>query len=171
MLLSAGVKAAAVAALGPPVLGVLAFEIALNVGSLFGHANLRLPAAADRALRVVLVTPDMHRVHHSVDPAEQATNFGFTLSWWDRLLGTYRAQPRLGHDAMPIGVAGFDAADAVALHRLLAQPVRREVPADRASARPAVARQPSADLSAPARPLAAAAPAGRSDRAAGRSGG
>ncbi len=89
-LLSVGFKSAAVAALGPPVAGVVLFEVMLNAGSLFSHANLRLPPAADRLLRAVLVTPDMHRVHHSADSTETDTNFGFTLSWWDRLLGTYR---------------------------------------------------------------------------------
>jgi sterol desaturase/sphingolipid hydroxylase (fatty acid hydroxylase superfamily) len=122
MLLSMGFKSAAVAALGPPVAGVILFEIVLNAGSLWSHANLRLPPAADRLLRAMLVTPDMHRVHHSADPTETDTNFGFTLSWWDRLLGTYRAQPKAGHDAMEIGVVGFDAHVALGLYRLVVQP-------------------------------------------------
>ena len=122
MLLSMGFKSAAVAALGPPVAGVILFEIVLNAGSLWSHANLRLPPAADRLLRAMLVTPDMHRVHHSADPTETDTNFGFTLSWWDRLLGTYRAQPKAGHEGMQIGVVGFDAHVALGLHRLVAQP-------------------------------------------------
>jgi hypothetical protein len=70
----------------------------------------------------MLVTPDMHRAHHSADPTETDTNFGFTLSWWDRLLGTYHAQPKAGHDAMEIGVVGFDAPVALGLHRLVVQP-------------------------------------------------
>jgi sterol desaturase/sphingolipid hydroxylase (fatty acid hydroxylase superfamily) len=122
MLLSMGFKSAAAAVLGPPVAGVILFEIVLNAGSLWSHANLRLPPAADRLLRAMLVTPDMHRVHHSADPTETDTNFGFTLSWWDRLLGTYRAQPKAGHGAMEIGVVGFDAHVALGLHRLVAQP-------------------------------------------------
>ena len=111
ILLSAVFKVAVVGALGAPVEGVIAFEIVLNAGSLWSHANLCLPETADRLLRLVVVTPDMHRVHHSVDRAETDRNFGFTLSWWDRLLGTYRARPRAGHDAMIIGVAGFAVAD------------------------------------------------------------
>src|SRR5215472_6634546 len=107
ILLSAGFKVAVVGVLGAPVAGVIAFEIVLNAGSLFSHANLRLPESADRVLRMVFVTPDMHRVHHSVDRVETDRNFGFTLSWWDRLFGTYRAQPRMGHEGMALGVAGF----------------------------------------------------------------
>jgi sterol desaturase/sphingolipid hydroxylase (fatty acid hydroxylase superfamily) len=123
ILLSVGFKSAAVAALGAPVAGVVLFEVVLNAGSLFSHANLWLPATADRLLRLVLVTPDMHRVHHSADPSETDTNFGFTLSWWDRLLGTYNAQPKAGHDAMEIGVVGFDSRVALGLLRLVIQPV------------------------------------------------
>jgi sterol desaturase/sphingolipid hydroxylase (fatty acid hydroxylase superfamily) len=125
MLLSVGFKSAAVAALGPPVAGVVLFEVVLNASSLWSHANLRLPAVADRLLRAVLVTPDMHRVHHSADPTETDTNFGFTLSWWDRLLGTYRGQPKAGHDAMELGVLGFDTHVALGLHHLLMQPLLR----------------------------------------------
>jgi len=112
--------------LGAPVAGGIAFEAVLNAGSLWSHANLRLPGAADRLLRMVVVTPDMHRVHHSIDPAEMNHNFGFTLSWWDGLFGTYQAQPRMGHDAMPVGVAGFDVRDVLSLGRLLIQPLQRE---------------------------------------------
>src|SRR5215510_14910846 len=103
ILLSAGVKGAVVGALGAPVVGVVVFEIVLNAGSMFSHANLRLSGAADRLLRRLFVTPDMHRVHHSIDTAEMNRNFGFTLSLWDRLFGTYEAQPRMGHAAMVIG--------------------------------------------------------------------
>ena len=131
MLLSVGFKAVVVAVLGPPVVAVVLFEVLLNAGSLFSHANLRLPATVDGLLRALLVTPDMHRVHHSSDPAETNTNFGFTLSWWDRLFGTYRAQPRSGHDAMAIGVEGFAAHAVLGLHRLLIQPLLKE-PASRA---------------------------------------
>jgi sterol desaturase/sphingolipid hydroxylase (fatty acid hydroxylase superfamily) len=123
ILLSAAFKAAAVGLLGAPVAGVIVFEIVLN-GSLWSHANLRLPVPADRLVRVVLVTPDMHRVHHSVDPSELNRNFGFTLSWWDVLFGTYRAQPAMGHEAMTLGVARFDGRDVLSLGRLLRQPLR-----------------------------------------------
>jgi sterol desaturase/sphingolipid hydroxylase (fatty acid hydroxylase superfamily) len=129
ILLSVGFKAAAVAVLGPPVVAVVLFEIVLNAGSLFSHANLRLPDGADGLLRAVLVTPDMHRVHHSADPTETDRNFGFTLSWWDHLFGTYRAQPRASHDSMDIGVEGFDARDVLGLRRLLLQPLLK-APAD-----------------------------------------
>jgi sterol desaturase/sphingolipid hydroxylase (fatty acid hydroxylase superfamily) len=130
MLLSLGFKAVVVAGLGPPVVAVVLFEVLLNAGSLFSHANLRLPAPVDGLLRALLVTPDMHRVHHSSDPVETDSNFGFTLSWWDRWFGTYRAQPRAGHDAMTIGVEGFAAHAVLGLHRLLIQPLLKE-PASR----------------------------------------
>ena len=131
MLLSLGFKAVVIAGLGPPVAAVVLFEVLLNAGSLFSHANLRLPGPVDGLLRALLVTPDMHRVHHSSDPVETDSNFGFTLSWWDRLFGTYRAQPRAGHDAMTIGVEGFAAHAVLGLHRLLIQPLLKE-PASRA---------------------------------------
>jgi sterol desaturase/sphingolipid hydroxylase (fatty acid hydroxylase superfamily) len=104
ILLSLMIKFAAVLALGAPAAAVLAFELALNLGSLFNHGNVRMPAAADRALRLLVVTPDMHRAHHSIVPEEINSNYGFFLSWWDRLFGTYTAAPRAGHDAMTIGV-------------------------------------------------------------------
>jgi sterol desaturase/sphingolipid hydroxylase (fatty acid hydroxylase superfamily) len=139
ILLSAGFKAATVGVLGAPVVGVIVFEIVLNAGSLFSHANLRLPERTDHLLRMVVVTPDMHRVHHSVDPAETDRNFGFTLSWWDGLFGTYHAQPRLGHEAMAVGVAGFDVRDVLTLRRLLVQPLLREPESPRGPQRPTYA--------------------------------
>jgi len=126
ILLSAGFKGAVVGLLGAPVLGVIVFEIVLNAGSLWSHANLRVPGMADRLLRMVVVTPDMHRVHHSIDRVETDSNFGFTLSWWDRLLGTYRAQPKMGHEAMVVGVAGFPVRDVLGLGHLLVQPMVRQ---------------------------------------------
>ncbi|MGE0486902.1 MAG: sterol desaturase family protein [Gammaproteobacteria bacterium] len=101
--LSMLIKMAVVVALGAPPAAVLAFEIVLNACALFNHANLRLPAAFDVVLRRVLVTPDMHRVHHSIVPLETHSNFGFNLAWWDRLFRTYRAQPAQGHAGMTIG--------------------------------------------------------------------
>ncbi len=98
------VKIAVIYALGPSAAAVVVFEVALNGTALFNHANLALPHWLDRALRLVLVTPDMHRVHHSTIRAEHDTNFGFCLSVWDRLFRTYRAQPAQGHDAMTIGL-------------------------------------------------------------------
>ena len=105
ILISTFLKIGVVFALGPPVWAVLTFEILLNGTSMFNHGNVRIPPRLDRLLRFVVVTPDMHRVHHSVDRREANTNFGFNLPWWDYLLRTYRAQPAAGHDAMQIGVS------------------------------------------------------------------
>jgi sterol desaturase/sphingolipid hydroxylase (fatty acid hydroxylase superfamily) len=107
ILLSLGIKAAAVVLLGAPALAVVIFEVLLNATSLFSHGNLRLPPWLDGALRWVVVTPEMHRVHHSVLPRETNSNFGFNLPWWDYLCGTYRAQPRGGHEGMTIGLEQF----------------------------------------------------------------
>src|SRR3954452_5243071 len=104
ILLSIVIKLMVVVALGTPALAVLLFEVLLNATSIFNHANLRLPGWLDGALRLVLVTPDMHRVHHSVTPRETNSNFGFNLPWWDFLFGTYRAQPARGHERMTLGV-------------------------------------------------------------------
>jgi sterol desaturase/sphingolipid hydroxylase (fatty acid hydroxylase superfamily) len=107
ILLSMVIKMATVAALGPPALGVFLFEVLLNGTAMFNHGNLRLPDHVDRVLRLFVVTPDMHRVHHSVFPFEANSNFGFNAPWWDRLMGTYRDQPRLGHEGMTIGLNQF----------------------------------------------------------------
>jgi sterol desaturase/sphingolipid hydroxylase (fatty acid hydroxylase superfamily) len=125
ILLSLGIKAAAVVALGAPPEAVLAFEVLLNATSMFNHANVAIPGWLDRPLRWVLVTPDMHRVHHSEIREETDSDFGFCLSWWDRLFGTYRAEPRLGQLGMVIGIEGWRADDEQRLDRLLAQPFRR----------------------------------------------
>ena len=119
MLLKFGV----IAALGASPLGVLVFEVLLSTGSLFSHGNLRLPLRADGMLRWIVVTPDMHRVHHSVAPEETNRNFGFTFSWWDRVCGTYRAQPAAGHSGMKLGIAQFRSLRDLRLDRLLLQPV------------------------------------------------
>jgi sterol desaturase/sphingolipid hydroxylase (fatty acid hydroxylase superfamily) len=124
ILISMGIKAAAVVALGAPAGAVVLFEVLLNASSMFNHANVALPGWADRALRMLVVTPDMHRVHHSADARETETNFGFNLVWWDRLFGTYRAQPRLGHAGMVVGLEGFRSADEGRLGRMLTQPFR-----------------------------------------------
>jgi sterol desaturase/sphingolipid hydroxylase (fatty acid hydroxylase superfamily) len=107
ILLSLGIKVAAVVLLGTPALGVLTFEVLLNATSLFNHGNVRLPSWLDRLLRLVVVTPEMHRVHHSARPRETNSNFGFNLPWWDFLFGTYRAQPAEGHEGMTIGLTQF----------------------------------------------------------------
>ena len=98
----------------------------LNATSMFNHGNVRLPAALDRMLRLVVVTPDMHRVHHSIDRRETDSNFGFNVPWWDRLFGTYRDQPALGHDGMTIGIDRFRAPRELWLDRMLRQPLRRD---------------------------------------------
>ena len=118
------IKIAAVIALGAPAATVLLFEIVLNATSLFNHANVRIPATLERALRWVVVTPDMHRVHHSNDAVELAHNFGFNLPWWDRLFGTYLDQPAAGHESMQIGIAGFDTPQSQHFRSLLTHPFR-----------------------------------------------
>ena len=122
--LSALIKLAAVAVIGASPLAVLVFEVVLNATAMFNHSNTALPPALDRVLRWVLVTPDMHRVHHSVVARETNSNFGFNLPWWDRVFGTYRAQPDAGHADMTIGLGTFDTARDQRLDRLLIQPVR-----------------------------------------------
>ncbi|TMH63155.1 MAG: sterol desaturase family protein [Betaproteobacteria bacterium] len=124
ILISIVIKCAAVAAIGASPAAVLVFEVLLNATAMFNHANASLPRIVDRWLRWLLVTPDMHRLHHSVEYDESSSNFGFNLPWWDRLFGTYRAQPRLGHDAMTIGVDAFRSADDLRLDQLLIQPFR-----------------------------------------------
>ena len=107
IILSMGIKFCTIVLLGPPVFAVIIFEIVLNATAMFNHGNIRLPKNIDRVLRLILVTPDMHRVHHSVEDDETNSNFGFSLPWWDRLFGTYRDQPRAGHEAMQIGIHKF----------------------------------------------------------------
>lgn len=103
MILSMMIKIVTVLILGAPVLAVIIFEVLLNATAMFNHGNLRLPKGIDKVLRLIVVTPDMHRVHHSIEEDEANSNFGFNLPWWDRMLGTYRAQPVLGHEKMTIG--------------------------------------------------------------------
>jgi sterol desaturase/sphingolipid hydroxylase (fatty acid hydroxylase superfamily) len=122
ILISTGIKCAAVAAIGAPAAAVLAFELLLNASSMFNHGNVRLPESVDRGLRWLLVTPDMHRIHHSIVFNETSSNFGFALPWWDRLLGTYRAHPAAGHEAMVIGVDAFRTKEDLKISRLLTQP-------------------------------------------------
>ena len=126
ILLSMVIKLGAVVALGAPPLGVMIFEVLLNATSMFSHSNIRLPAALDGHLRWILVTPDMHRVHHSIVARETNSNFGFNLPWWDRLFGTYRARPAAGHEAMTIGLPQFRDPAELRLDRMLMQPLRRD---------------------------------------------
>jgi sterol desaturase/sphingolipid hydroxylase (fatty acid hydroxylase superfamily) len=124
ILISTAIKCAAVAAIGAPPAAVLAFEVLLNATAMFNHANASLPSLAERWIRNVVVTPDMHRLHHSVRYEESSSNFGFNLPWWDRLFGTYREQPQAGHDAMMIGVDAFRSKEDLRLDRLIVQPLR-----------------------------------------------
>jgi sterol desaturase/sphingolipid hydroxylase (fatty acid hydroxylase superfamily) len=122
ILLSMAIKLTVVAALGAPALAVLIFEVLLNATSMFNHGNVRIPAGIDQALRWLVVTPDMHRVHHSILSRETNSNFGFNLPWWDRLFGTYRPQPAAGHEAMTIGIEQFRDPRELGLDRMLLQP-------------------------------------------------
>ncbi len=122
IFLSMLIKFAAIIALGPPAVAVLLFEIILNVMAMFNHSNIALPNKIDRLLRWLVVTPDMHRVHHSAISCETNSNFGFNLSLWDKLFGTYRAQPAAGHQAMQIGLNQFREPKYLTLPWLLALP-------------------------------------------------
>jgi sterol desaturase/sphingolipid hydroxylase (fatty acid hydroxylase superfamily) len=124
ILLSMGIKTAAVAALGPPPLAFLLFEVLLNATSMFNHGNVSFHPAVDGVLRVIVVTPDMHRVHHSVIRGETNSNFGFNLPWWDRIGGTYRDRPAAGHDGMTIGLVQFQEEKRQTLPWLLMLPFR-----------------------------------------------
>jgi sterol desaturase/sphingolipid hydroxylase (fatty acid hydroxylase superfamily) len=123
ILLSMLIKFAAIAAFGPPAIAVLVFEVLLNATSMFNHGNVRLPARIDRWLRLLVVTPEMHRVHHSILRNETNSNFGFNLPWWDRCFGTYRAQPAAGHERMTIGIEQFRDPRDLRFDRLLIQPL------------------------------------------------
>ena len=107
IILSVLIKFAVIIVLGPPAIAVLAFEVILNATAMFNHSNVRIALGLDGVLRWFVVTPDMHRVHHSIEDDETNSNFGFNLPWWDRLFGTYRDQPRAGHAGMTIGIRGF----------------------------------------------------------------
>jgi sterol desaturase/sphingolipid hydroxylase (fatty acid hydroxylase superfamily) len=120
--LSMGIKMATVAVLGAPAWSVIAFEVLLNATSMFNHSNAFLNEGVDRVLRMLVVTPDMHRVHHSVIRRETDSNFGFNLPWWDRIFGTYRPQPEKGHAAMTIGLENYRDGKWLTLPWMLAVP-------------------------------------------------
>lgn len=122
IVISIGIKLAAIALIGPPVMAVVIFEVVLNAAAQFNHGNIRIPEPVDRWLRLLVVTPDVHRVHHSVIPRETNSNFGFNVPWWDRLFGTYRAQPEQGHPGMSIGLREYRDPEKLTLGRLLLQP-------------------------------------------------
>ncbi len=121
--LSMIIKFAAIAVLGAPVMAVIIFELLLNASSMFNHGNLRLPERLDRALRWVIVTPDMHHIHHSSIKRETNSNYGFSLACWDRLFGTYRAQPSAGHETMEVGLTQFRDRSRLTLPWLLILPI------------------------------------------------
>jgi len=126
ILISLAIKIAAVMALGIPPVAVFVFEMVLNATSLFNHSNVSLLPGVERRLRFIVVTPDMHRVHHSIVRAETDSNFGFNLPWWDRLFGTHRREPAAGHEGMTIGLPIFRDAGELRLDRLLTQPFRSD---------------------------------------------
>jgi sterol desaturase/sphingolipid hydroxylase (fatty acid hydroxylase superfamily) len=122
MVISMGIKFLAIGLLGAPPIAVLIFEILLNATSMFNHGNILLPKKLDRVFRWFIVTPDMHRIHHSIFPHETHSNFGFNMPWWDRLLGTYVDQPKEKHETMTIGLDLFRKKKYLYLHWLLALP-------------------------------------------------
>ena len=138
IIISGGIKLAAIAVFGPSPVAVLIFEVLLNATSMFNHSNVRIPVKIDAVLRLFVVTPDMHRVHHSVLPHETNRNFGFNLPWWDRLFGTYTAQPSAGHENMKIGIEIFREPKELRLDRMLLQPFRGDA---RAGGYPVGSRQ------------------------------
>lgn len=125
ILASLALKSGAVLVLGAPAFGVFTFEVLLSATALFNHSNLRLSSALDRVVRCFIVTPDMHRVHHSSRQVETDSNFGFNLPWWDWCFGTYRCEPALGHDRMEIGLETFREEEDSRLPQLLSQPFRK----------------------------------------------
>lgn len=125
ILLSMGIKMTTVLVLGPCALAVILFEIILNGTSLFNHGNVRIPFSVDGLIRTVFVTPDMHRVHHSVLPQETNSNFGFNFSWWDKLCGTYIAQPTSSHTSMDIGLKSYRDPQRLGLVSLLYLPLQQ----------------------------------------------
>ncbi|MBX2847830.1 MAG: sterol desaturase family protein [Acidiferrobacterales bacterium] len=124
ILISMLIKLIIVALIGAPAVSILIFEIVLNGSAMFNHSNIKLPSWLDKNLRLILVTPDMHRVHHSVHQPETDSNFGFNLPWWDRLCGTYIDQPRDGHTNMQIGIEKFRDSNDTRLDKLLLQPLK-----------------------------------------------
>jgi sterol desaturase/sphingolipid hydroxylase (fatty acid hydroxylase superfamily) len=122
ILISTTIKLFLIVAMGPPAIAVLISEILLNATSMFNHSNVKIPTKLDVALRYFLVTPDMHRVHHSVEHAEHNKNFGFNFPWWDRIFASYQAQPLTGHEEMELGIEGYSERQSISLNTLLLQP-------------------------------------------------
>jgi sterol desaturase/sphingolipid hydroxylase (fatty acid hydroxylase superfamily) len=134
IVLSMLIKIAVVVVVGVPAVAVIAFEVVLNATSMFNHSNAAMPLWLDRIVRLLVVTPDMHRVHHSIRRHETDSNFGFNLPWWDRLFGTYRPLPEAGHDHMTIGLPIFRGPAELRLDRLITQPFRDDAAATMAEA-------------------------------------
>jgi sterol desaturase/sphingolipid hydroxylase (fatty acid hydroxylase superfamily) len=127
LLLGEGINLAFIALLAPPPVAVIVLGIFTAMQNLFSHANLRLPTWFDAGLRRILVTPDVHRIHHSESIVEQNTNFGFVFTWWDKLFGTYLADPAQGHEKMGIGLQGFRDSRSMSILHLLSMPFRHPV--------------------------------------------
>lgn len=126
MMLSVIVKSVIILILGPPALSVLAFEALSHAITLFNHGNVRIPRSLDRVLRWFVVTPDMHRIHHSIHADETDSNFGFVLPWWDRVFGTYRTEPAEGQARMVVGIESFRRDRDLWLDRLVLNPILDE---------------------------------------------
>lgn len=126
IFISAGIKLGLILALGPLVIAVIVSEIVLNATSMFNHGNIKLPYRLDAALRYVIVTPDMHRIHHSVIAQEHNRNFGFNFPWWDKLFNTYKDEPSKGQDAIDIGISGYEEDTSIGILPLLTQPFRKD---------------------------------------------
>ena len=124
--ISAAIKLCLIVLLGPLAISVLISEIVLNATSMFNHSNIKLPKQLDRILRLIIVTPDMHRIHHSVEANEHNRNFGFNFSWWDRLLNTYKENPAKGQEAIEIGIRGYREDRSTGIFSLLAQPFQKD---------------------------------------------
>ncbi len=126
IMLSMCIKISVVAALGAPPWSVVVFEVLLNATAMFNHSNINIPVNIDRVLRLFVVTPDMHRVHHSVIIRETNSNYGFNFPWWDRFFKTYNAQPVKGHTGMKIGLANFRDPGKLTLAHILAIPFQKK---------------------------------------------
>jgi len=126
IFISAGIKLGLILALGPPAIAVIVSEIVLNATSMFNHSNIKLPHRLDAALRYLIVTPDMHRIHHSVIAQEHNRNFGFNFPWWDKIFNTYKDQPSKGQDAIDIGISGYEEDVSIGILPLLIQPFRKD---------------------------------------------
>lgn len=127
IIISSFIKISLIFLLGPLAIAVLVSEVLLNATSMFNHSNWNLPKRFDAILRRIIVTPDMHRIHHSINPREYNCNFGFNFPWWDKLFGTYKAHPDLDHDMMKIGIKGLQDERAIRYFSLIQEPFRKDL--------------------------------------------